>query len=249
MSAAGASAKAEVAGQTKVDYGESACVRVVQHLERMWFDTAPYHQRDVAPQLTFHGQGVDGHVPALVGAPASDLEQQFLPTDGPTQPQYRFVRRTHDPLERDAVGYHERVDPPAPHHVLHIPGDRGDLATVAEPGPVDAVETHDVVGVPQDDRAIPETSRPEPVGDKAGRVRGVPLFSEHGGEHAFLRRGLHEFVDHEARHGGVPLGQFGLLGFVDAAPMVSGEPLAPAVEGEVLPRIFPAGEIRIAHEK
>ena len=60
--------------------------------------------------------------------------------------------------------------------------------------------------------------------------------------------GLHQLVDHEAGQLLVPVDQLGLLALVDAAAVVGGEPLGPAVEGEVLGGRFPGGKVGVADE-
>ena len=157
---------------------------VGQHLRAVRLHAAPDDRGDVVPAPLLLGQGVHGHVPALVGAEAADLEDQLAPGEGGPQAGDQLRVGALDPVAGDAVGDHERVDGPVPHHVLHVAGDGGDLRAEVEPAPVDAVEAHDVVGVPEQDGLVADALGPQAVGELAGGVGGVPLLGQDGGEAA-----------------------------------------------------------------
>ena len=70
----------------------------------------------------------------------------------------------------------------------------------------------------------------------------MPLLGQDGGETAGRDRGLHQLGNHVAGELLVPVDELGLLSLVDAAPVVGRQPLAPAVQGEVLDGRFPARE-------
>ena len=104
---------------------------------------------DVMSGALLLGQGVQGHVPALVRAEAADLEDQFAPWEGGAQAGHHLRVGALDPVAGDPVGDHQRVDRLVPHHVLHVAGDGGYLRAEVQPPPIDAVEPDGVVGVPE----------------------------------------------------------------------------------------------------
>ena len=221
---------------------------VGEHLGAVRLHAAADHRGDVVARPLLLDQGVHGHVPALVGAEAPDLEDQLAPGEGGAQVGHQLRVGPLDPVPRDAVGDHERVHGPVPHHVLHVAGDGGDLRAEVEPAPVDAVEPHHVVGVPEQDGLVAQPFGPEAVGELAGGVGGVPLLGQDGGETAGRRRGLDQVGDDVAGELLVPVDELGLLSLVDAAPVVGREPLAPAVEREILGGRFVRGQIGVADE-
>ena len=98
------------------------------------------------------------------------------------------------------------------------------------------------------DGLVPDAFGPQPVGELAGGVGGVPLLGQDGGEAAGRDGGLHHLGEHVARQLLVPVDELGLLALVHAAAIVRGQPLAPAVQGEVLGGRLPRRKIGVADE-
>jgi hypothetical protein len=115
------------------------------------------------------------------------LEEQLPAGKGGAEPGHLPRTGATHTVAGYAVGYDERVHRPIPHDMLHIPGYGRDLRAEVEASPVDAIEAHHVVGVPENDRFVAQAFRPEAIGDLAGGVGRVPFLGQDGSDAALSR--------------------------------------------------------------
>ena len=206
--------------------------RALQHLSLMGLDASQREEHGVVPARLQVGDGLHRHQPALVGIPASHLGQHHRLLQAAPEPGHLALVGPLQQASGNAVGDDQGVHAATPHQVLHVAAHGRDGADVAEPPPVDALEAHRVVGVPEEQRPGPSPGLVQQIRDAAGRLRGVPLLSHDHHELARLDRGAREVLDHERGRRLVEVVQLRLLALVDPARVVLADPLTPPVQDE-----------------
>ena len=124
------------------------------------------------------GDGVERHVPSLVGIPPTDLgEHDPVRQRGPDRSQLARL----DGFEEvvwDTVRHHEGIHAMRPQQVLHRPRDGEDRGRVAKSSEVDAIEPEPVVRSPRQHRAVTQSSTHELVVNGNERPHGVPILGQ-----------------------------------------------------------------------
>ena len=194
-------------------------------------------------------QSLDRGQPALVRVHAPELEEPGGIPNGGANGVTRLDADRLKQLRRDTVGNHLRVHAVGPHLGLYVAGHCGELRHVSQPIPVDAVEGHVVVGVPEQDGRVANAQEMQRVAEPGKGVGGVPFLGNdrHAppGAEGRLDNGLRDKGWHRIL---VVMNLRDLVG-IGAFRMGGADPLAPAMEMQpaVLAR-FRAGQARIADE-
>ncbi len=220
-----------------VDQRQALAPRVVDHLAPVRLATAAHHQLHALPvalEICHRGYG---HQPPLVRVETADLEADVIRIGRGSDGDHRGGIRVGDRRARDAVGDDDRVVAGAPHRVLHVAAHRRDRRSQLERRPIDPVEAERVVRVPEHHDAVPQAAAVQGVGDQAHGPRRVPFLAEHNHAAAAFDSRHDHIVDDARRQAGIPVAELALLAVVDAAPMLRGNPLAPASVMQLAPLV------------
>ena len=191
--------------------------------------------------------GVDRHVPSLVGIPPTDLgEHDPVGQRGPDRSQLARLDRLEE-VVWDAVRHHEGIHAIRPQHVLHRPRDGEDRGRVAKSSEVEAIEPEPVVRSPREHRVVTQSSTHELVVNGNERPHGVPILGQDHRSPAGRAISADDFGE-MAGHPDAPVLDLAFLVAVDAVARVRGDGLAPPVQDDPVV-LLDTGQIGIADEE
>ena len=130
----------------------------------MWFNTAAYKEGDRMATVFETSDSLYGHNPAFIGVKAANFEEEkttwITLLSNLSQSFDVFSIHRGKMSRRNTIGNDERIDAICPHPVLHILADGTKCRNEAKTSPVDAMQGHQAIEVPQYQYFL---AYPEPV--------------------------------------------------------------------------------------
>src|SRR5579859_506941 len=209
---------------------------MTQNLAAMWFNAAPDdHGHGLAAIFQARGS-LNCHHPSFVGIKAPDLKEDqplwiALLRDLAQELGFVFWDWFQE-AAWDAVGDNQRVDAPTPEPVFHIATDGEYRGAVVQSAPVDAMQGHQAIDIPDHQHPMPQVVPVEQIGDAAHDLCGVPVFAHNDDELSLADSRFNDLLIDMRGHTLIIIVDFGFFAVVDAAQIVFADPLAPALQDE-----------------
>src|SRR5579885_1825427 len=212
-------------------------VGVAQHVRAMRLDAATHKERDRVAAGLEGGNCINRHHTAFIGVEAANFEQEkaarfSLVTDLAQAAHSLMIDRV-QMARGNAVGNDERVDAIFPHFVLHIAADGGDRRHVVEAGPVDAVQRHQAVQVPEHEDFLAQAKPVQQVRGANHGLGGLPVLALNDDHLALRHRRAHDLLVNMVWHALVVVVELLLFTIIDAVEVILADPLRPAFEDQL----------------
>src|SRR6266436_3052115 len=132
---------------------EADIISVAQHIGPVWLDTTTHKECDRVTAVFQACYGLDSHHPTLIGVEASNLKEEEVAwialVGNLLQPCHCCWIDRIEVAPGDTIGDHQRIHAILPQPVFHIFAYRTDGAYKAETPPVNPMQRHQAIEIPQ----------------------------------------------------------------------------------------------------
>src|SRR5689334_6669817 len=132
----------------------------------------------------------------------------------------------------DTIGDGKGIDAILPHFMLHIFADGAERRHKVEPSPVDAVERHQAIEIPEHQDLLPD---PEPVHQVRGardNLSSMPILPHNHHRFVFGHRRAYNLIINMIGYALIVIVELLLFTVIDTVGIIPAHPLRPALENE-----------------